>query len=343
MLRATQILILFVASVFLLACESQGTLTGEVFIVTESRENIKLALEKITLLKKKTFENYIENKSTRTSSLYFSYADSIARKIEIIDSLANNTEYAEYNEAPEILRETEEAEVGDKVIAYSSNGGPAIVNTQPFTDKDIRSIPYGTKGEVKKVKEVIEDIQHDYLVDFGETNVWVSGLWLVHSDMYHGAKRASEIGCRINELESELSDKVKSLYRSKSKSTYFEGIPSSKYVSKTGPSGKYTIKKVPVGSYYVLAKSKRKTRSGTERYYWVVPLNIKEGKNTLDLTNENTGIPMNVDYTLTKSERDEVRSIIDKSMVFTKWGSHPNNVSQRLQNVVRDNKNSSRQ
>jgi hypothetical protein len=286
-------------------------LTGEVFIVTEGRENIEMGLVNVKAIPADSAENYLQRRYSRAQQEVKDGASEVETLLDSLAKLSKNSllvpSYEEYTlDTPQ-----GSADVGDRVVVM------------PIGEIDLgggRKIKSNTTGILKSKLEY-----GFYEVDFGEFNGQVKRDRIISFSDFDEIKQRrggiEEKKEKIKEIEKIFGNELRKIERYVSRSYYYRDMPSPISSSETGSDGNYELTVEGGVPYYVVAQASRSVGDDEEQYYWMVKTTVEGGgEKELNLTNKNLGGVASKKYALSERTLSTVRRIWESSIVLAKEG-----------------------
>ncbi|MCS3698097.1 hypothetical protein [Salinibacter ruber] len=293
------------------ACQSEGKLTGEVFIVTEGRENIEMGLVDVKAIRADSVEKYLQRRYSRAQQEVKGGASGVETLLDSLAKLSKNSilipSYEEYTlDTPQ-----GSADVGDRVVVM------------PIGEIDLgrgRKIKSNTTGKLTSKLEY-----GFYEVDFGEFSGQVKKDRIISfSDFYEIKQRREGIEEKkekIKEIDKIFGDKLRKIERYVSRSYYYRDMPSPSSSSETGSDGKYELTVEGGVPYYLVARASRSVGDEEEQYNWMVKATVGGGEvKEVTLSNDNLGGVASKKYALSERTLSIVRRIWESSIGLAKEG-----------------------
>ena len=350
MSRAKLPLLSLLALLFILgACQSEGKLEGEVFIVTEGRENIEMGLVEVKAIEVSAFDGHLKERHSQSEKEVRLQAEKIA---SLLDSLSSTRKLFEKREAEyeEAQSEHREAEKMFRLLIrrYSSSAEPSEGDTvaadlgmkvelysEPNPMSDVRG--YMKDGEIGKVLSIDDNgVVTSYKIRTkGDVTGWTSSKTkMVESKQKHiryktekesalkesksKYKEASKIR---NEVSKDIYVRLDKIQKYRSKGYYFEDTPKAANSDETGSEGRYELTVTGGTPYYIVAQASRSVGDEGERYYWMVETTVSGGETKeVNLSNDNLGGLADRKYALNDRTLSTVRGVWESAISLAKEG-----------------------
>ncbi len=341
MSRDRLFLLPLLAVLFILgACQSEGKLTGEVFIVTEGRENIEMGLIDVRAIKQSKMENHLQKRYEAAKQRIKTYADSVStlldtladarREAEKLDTKRNRqlsrvsnlkAKFPNWNNVSsskkirqyQIDNMQDGPEVGEIVVSHSD--GSKIRAKAGATRDVIDRTDVGDTGRIVRAKSS----QDSYLVDFGETKGWVWSFELAGPEAYklisENKRSIAETNKLIESIEDKRQSKVDKMYELNTRiqkmygsmryclsgEFYFNELPDTEYSDRTNSRGRFEISVQGDEEYYLVARGDRSIDGGTEKYHWIVDAPV-DGGSQREVMLSNNNLEYLVEHGYTRSD-----------------------------------------
>ena len=289
------------------ACQSEGKLKGEVFIVTEGRENIEMGLVDVKAIEAESVEKHLQRRHERAQRRVRSQASDMAT---LLDSLSSLSAQLPEGTATEPLRsyaldETSRASAGEKVVAIPDAGEIVLRGTRKGT---VRL----TEPTIGNVVTRLGDDYIFYEVDFGGFSGQVNNGNLVRYDDFKSVSRARRI-------EERIKSEIDSISKIRGERYYWGGFPQEKESEETGSDGEYELTVEGGVPYYLVAQASRSLGEEEEKYYWMVKTTVEAGEEKeIHLSNDNLGGVAKKGYALSERSLSIVRGIWNSSISLAK-------------------------
>jgi len=302
------------------ACQSEGKLKGEVFIVTEGRENIEMGLVEVKAIEAESVEKHLQRRHERARRRVKSKASDMAT---LLDSLSSLSAQLSEGTATKPLRsyaldETSRVSAGEKVVAIPDAGEIVLRNTRKGTVR-LTEPTIGT---------VVTRLGEDYIfyeVDFGSFSGQVNNSNLIRHSDFESIRKSRRIEERIETeidfISKRLEKKIRFISKHRGEGYYWGGFPQEKDSDETGSDGEYELTVEGGVPYYLVAQASRSVGDEEEQYYWMVKTTVEGGEvKEINLSNDNLGGVANKKYALSKSKISTVRGIWEASVSLAKEG-----------------------
>lgn len=310
------LVLFFLLAAFLIlgACQSEGTLTGGVFVVTEDGSNVELGDLTVRAVRSSEMESHLQDKYRRA----LDEVEKIGiQKKPLLDSLEGTRSTLERRKQRlETLRSEYDA---------GGNDMPSPTETSKLyalPDALLWKTPFGeTVGMIEPGTE-LEPISKEetyYKVSYADKTGYVLYTSVLTEEHYDG-----QLGGALNRYSRTLR-KCKTLrdslrgpiaapdfaegeadgkapefrvalkvpkYRAKisrlsSYKYYFQGIPKPRDTSQTDSEGEFTLTLARGTPYYLLARSTRVVEGSSETHQWMVKTTLRSEKAEIILSNSN--------------------------------------------------------
>jgi hypothetical protein len=297
----SRLLLPLLAVLFILgACQSEGKLTGEVFIVTEGRENIEMGLVDVKAIEVESVEENLQRRYKRAQREVKTRVSQIGASLDSLDDLSVGSSGL-LSVDLYTLSMMGSADAGERVLALPEEGeidlGRGRQITEPTTGTLVSELDYGF-----------------YEVDFGGYSGQVKGSDLIRLSDYRNIRESKKI-------EERVEDKLSEVERYVSQSYYYRDLPSPLSTSETGSDGNFELTLEGGVPYYLVAKASRSVGDEEEQYYWMVKTTVDGGgEKELNLTNENLGGVAGKKYALSERNLSTVKEIWDSAVGLAKKG-----------------------
>ncbi|MCS4101481.1 hypothetical protein [Salinibacter ruber] len=312
MFRDRFFLLPLVAVFFVLgACQSEGKLTGEVFIVTEGRENIEMGLVDVKAIRADSVKNYLQGRYGRAQQEVKARASEVETLLDSLAKLSKNSLLVPSYEAYTLDTPQGSADVGDRVVAM------------PIGEIDLgrdRKLTSNTTGIL------ISKLEYGfYEINFGEYKGQVKRDRIISISDYNEIKErrkgVEEKKEKIKEIEKSFGNIFRRIERCVSRSYYYRDMPSPSSSSETGSDGNYELTVEGGVPYYLVARASRSVGDEEEQYYWMVKTTVGGGEvKEVNLSNDNLGGVVNKGYALNERTLSTVRRIWESSIGLAKEG-----------------------
>ena len=218
MFRDRFFLLPLVAVFFILgACQSEGKLTGEVFIVTEGRENIEMGLVDVKAIRADSVKNYLQGRYGRAQQEVKARASEIETLLDSLASLSLSDSGIQSVEAY-TLDSGRRASVGERVLTLPGEAGIDLGKTR----QGYVTLTEPTTGTVVSVKDF-----GFYEIDFGKFSGQVKGDKLMRMVDYRKITG-------ISDVEEKANDKFEDIKGVISQDYYYRDMLSPRSSSETG-------------------------------------------------------------------------------------------------------------
>ncbi|MCS3664509.1 molecular chaperone GrpE (heat shock protein) [Salinibacter ruber] len=344
----SRLLLPLLAVLFILgACQSEGKLTGEVFIVTEGRENIEMGLVEVKAFQSPNMDEYIRNRYDESKSRAKHTSKKVDNLLDSLRRLGNKFEsieskYDEVKERKETImakykrdlmsdkRPAGNASSGDKVAART----PVTLRERPkFSSDKTGGILSGDVAEVVSVEE--KSVNTFYKLKTEDGNIGWTGYIgdLMNYERFEDDIRSSKE--RVEDVKKDYMSAKKSMSNMEERAEtlferlesyrgqkfYFKALPSSDNSDETDSDGKYELTVEGGVSYYVVAHASRSTGVGEEQYFWMVETTVEGDKvKELNLANDKLGSLAEKKYALSERTLSTVKEIWDSAVGLAKKG-----------------------
>ncbi|WP_251980305.1 hypothetical protein [Salinibacter ruber] len=301
MSRGRFLLLPLLASVLILgACQSEGKLKGEVFIVTEGRENIVMGLVDVKAIEAESVEEHLQSRYKRAQREVKTRASEIGASLDSLDDLSVGSSGL-LSVDLYTLSMMGSADAGERVLALPKEGeidlGRGRQITEPTTGTLGSELDYGF-----------------YEVDFGGYSGQVKGSNLIRLSDYRNIQESKEIEDRVEKKLSEVERYI-------SQSYYYRDLPQPAVSDETGSDGNYELTVEGGVPYFLVAKASRSLGDEEEQYYWMVKTTVEGGEEKeVNLSNDNLGSVANKGYALSERTLSTVKGIWDSAVGLAKEG-----------------------
>ncbi len=346
----SRLLLPLLAVLFILgACQSEGKLTGEVFIVTEGRENIEMGLVDVKAYRASSLEGHLERRHEHSQEKVQLRAEKAATQLDSL-SLAQErlkereAEYeaaqSKYDEVSQEYRmslgsynTSPEATRGDRVAV---NIGERIILRDKTSPASVRTgyMSEGELGTVSDVKEAGINTHYEVESDDGEVG-WTplvsrfvepdEKLLALRKRTSERVERSRRLYRKAREVRSDISSRVEDTFEQiasyREQEHYFRNMPQPAVSDETGSDGNYELTVEGGVPYYLVAHTSRSVGDDEEQYYWMVKTTVEGGgEKELNLTNKNLGGVASKKYALSERTLSIVRRIWESSIGLAKEG-----------------------
>jgi molecular chaperone GrpE (heat shock protein) len=331
------------------ACQSEGTLTGEVFIVTEGRENIEMGLVDVKAISASSVKEHLEKRYGQSKEEVKLLGQEAAAQLDSLTLAQERLEQreAEYEEAQAKYDEVSQdyrmalgsynsspqARQGDRVAV---NLGERII-LRNKTSSASRRTGYMSEGELGAIESVKEaKINTFYKVRTNDGEVgwtpFTSRFTKVDEEIFSLKERMEERVGRlketyqskreeVNNISDRLEDTFAKIASYRGQRYFFKNLPQPTNSDETGSDGNYELSVEGGVPYYLTAQASRSIGDEEERYYWMVKTSVEAGaEKELNLTNDNLGGVANKKYALSERTLSIVRRIWESSIGLAKEG-----------------------
>jgi hypothetical protein len=271
------------------ACQSEGKLTGEVFIVTEGRENVEMGLVDVKAIEVESFEKHLQRRYERARRRVKSQASDMAT---LLDSLSSLSAQLSEGSATGPLRsyaldKTSRVSAGEKVVAIPDAEEIVLRGTRKGT---VRL----TEPTVGTAVNRLGDKYVFYKVDFGSFSGQVNNSNLIkYSDfrsVMRDRRKEKRIETEMDSISKMIVKKIEFISRIRSEGYYWGGFPQEKDSDETGSDGEYELTVEGGVPYYLVAQASRSVGDEEEQYYWMVKATVEGGEEKeVNLSNDNLG------------------------------------------------------
>ncbi|MCS4097471.1 hypothetical protein [Salinibacter ruber] len=301
----SRLLLPLLAVLFILgACQSEGKLTGEVFIVTEGGSNVELGDTEVRAVSSEEWKPYLREKRRRAKKVT---AKKVSRMTPLLDSLEDMESTLERRE--DELRQVRNryqplsdmrATYADEMPTPEEIKGLYTVETAKAKMK-----PYGDDlYDIRKEKKLnpIDKTKTYFEVKDGRTSYWIHGSDVITEKRYKSHKRSQrgiDKEMEVKEMNYEkIQRKCESVKREVENISeilldygvmeyYFKGMPDPEKSDRTNSEGKFELTLTQNKSYYLVAKGRRSVGEETERYHWMVETSLESESSQVMLSNSN--------------------------------------------------------
>lgn len=343
------LLSLFALLLILGACQSEGKIEGEVFIVTEGRENIEMGLVEVKAVKSSSMDEYLEERHKRSQKEVQMLAQKAAAQLDSL-SLAQErfrerkAEYeaaqARYDEVSQEYRRSlrsynpsPQAEQGDRLAL---NLGDRIILRKEPSRSSTRTgyMSEGELGTVLKVKEAEINTFYKVKADDGEVG-WTpfvsrfiepdEELISLRNRTREKVERSRRLYRKTRTVRSDIANRVEDTFGRiptyRGQRYYFEDMPLAVKSDETGSDGNYELTVEGGVPYYIVAQASRSVGDEEEQYYWMVKTSVSAGETKeVNLTNDNLGGVADKKYALDERTLSTVEVIWQSSISLAKKG-----------------------
>jgi len=306
-----------------LGCSDPAQISGQVFVVTEGRENIELGLVNVRAIPADAVDQHLDERYEKAREHVKELAaqvdpklDSIAHISRSIDSLQAKKrtltrKISSLNQKVEEAKSRLSEEASRRNHNFASGDEVAVRYDIPFrrgpstTEPEIRELSPGTIGVVQAKDDPF------YKVEIGDQEGWVLDLYLVNRSTYQKLEstqdqarpqiqeaeaRKEGVEKKLYEVKKKLADtarRARSLLSSietyRSQSFFFSDLPNPSDSAKTDADGKFQLKVDQGTPYYLAAHATRSIVDSEEEYYWLTRVEPSSDQNTVLLSNDNMG------------------------------------------------------
>jgi hypothetical protein len=302
------------------ACQSEGKLTGEVFIVTEGRENVEMGLVDVKAIEAESVEKHLQRRYKRARRRVKSQASDMAT---LLDSLSRLS--AQLSEATATgplrsyaLDETSRVSAGEKVVAIPDAEEIVLRGTRKGT---VRL----TEPTVGTAVNRLGDKYVFYKVDFGSFSGQVNNSNMVRYRDFQSVNRNRKIEERIETeidyMSTSIEEGISLISKIRVERYYWDGFPQEKDSDETGSDGEYELTVDGGVPYYLVAQASRSVGDEEEQYYWMVKATVEGGEEKeVNLSNDNLGGVANRKYALSERTFSVAREIWESTIRMAKQG-----------------------
>jgi len=350
MSRAKLPLLSLFALLFILgACQSEGKIEGEVFVVTEGRENIEMGLVEVKAIKASSLEEHLKERHSQSKGEVKSLAreaKSLLDSVSVAQQLYEKKK-AEYEEAQSEYEETvamyratlrsfnssPQASAGDRVaVALEKN---IKLRVKPnFSSAMVGYMSGGEMGTVLSVREKKVNTFYEIRTKDGNTG-WTGYtgkmvepkekvIYLKNKSKKVSNKRKEEYKETENEIEviSKVYNRVlDSMSKYRKQGHYYENMPQAAESDETGSDGNYELTVEAGVPYYLVATANRSVGGGEEHYYWMVKTTVESGETKeVNLSNNNLGGVADRKYALNERTVSKVKRVWESAVSLAKEG-----------------------
>jgi hypothetical protein len=344
------LLLLFALVVILGACQSEGKIEGEVFIVTEGRENIEMGLVGVKAIEASAFDGHLKERHSQSKEEVRSLAREAA---SLLDSLSvaqqlyeeRKAEYeraqAEYSDVAKEYRmklgsfnPSPQASKGDRV-AVALERKKIILRGKP--DFSSAEKGYMTSGDLGTVLDVVKDEMNTfYKIESEDSETgwtgYVGRLVEPDEDIIYSKReleervgKAKRLYKRVESVRSDISSRLEDTFGQiasyREQDYYYRDMPSAHSSSETGSDGNYELTVEGGVPYYIVAQASRSVGDEEEHYYWMVETTVERGETKeVNLSNDNLGGVANQGYALRERTLSTVRAIWGSAVSLAKEG-----------------------
>lgn len=351
MSRAKLPLLSLFALLFILgACQSEGKIEGEVFIVTDGRENIEMGLVEVKAIGASAFDGHLKKRHSQSKEEVRSSAREAA---SLLDSLSvaqqlyeeRKAKYertqAEYSDVAKEYRmklgsfnPSPEASKGDRV-AVALERKKIILRRKP--DFSSAEKGYMKSGDLGTVLSVVRDKINTFCKiesEDGETG-WTGyvGRFVEPDEEVIFSKRemeerlveAKRLYKRAESVRSDISSRLENTFGQiasyREQRYYYDNLPQPAKSDETGSDGNYELTVEGGVPYYLVARASRSVGDEEEQYYWMVKTIVAGGETKeLNLSNDNLGGVADKGYALNERTLSTVRAIWESAVSLAKEG-----------------------
>ena len=313
--------------VFLAGCSRSGTLEGEVFIVTQNRDNVEMGLVEVRAYEESELDAHLGDMLNVAETRVSEISD---KGGEWLDSLAAiSSDYWRLQSEIQALQESlasgapglnvptfySYAEIAspnfsDGASVVASRDDISIKSNPDYDAEEISSVIVGDKGTV------VDREGRYYKIQFADSRGWVNGTWLAPLEKYESwvalksrrQQQRTNLEARRREANNKLSsaktrfgdvtetrnaleDSLQSIIQEVtiySRESYYLGdLPETEVLDKTNASGRFELTLQRERPYYIVARADRPNVD--ESYHWIVDYTLRDEKGELLLSNDNRG------------------------------------------------------
>jgi len=349
MSRDKLLLPLLTALFVLGACQSGGKLKGEVFIVTEGRENIEMGLVEVKAIEASSMEKHLEKRHKQSKEKVKLRTQKAAAQLDSL-SLAQerfeeieaeykaaqakydevNQQYrmslGRYNTSPQALRGDRVAvKLGERIILRNKTSSASSRNGY---------MSGGELGTVLDVKSAEMNTFYKVESDDGEVG-WTpfvsrfvepdEELISLRNRIKEKVERSRRLYQKTREVRSDISNRVEYTFVQiasyREHRYYYENMPQEAESDETGSDGNYELTVEGGVPYYVVAQASRSVGDEEEQYHWMVKVTVEGGEvKEVNLSNDNLGGVADKKYALSERTLSTVRGIWEASISLAKEG-----------------------
>ncbi|WP_263819915.1 hypothetical protein [Salinibacter sp.] len=349
MSEAKLLLSLFALLFILGACQGEGKVEGEVFIVTEGRENVEMGLVDVKGIRTSVLDQHLEERHSRSkketqlrAEKFASLLDSLSVTQQVLEKRKDRYEKLKekYEEISAAYRATlrsfnpsPKASPGNKVAV--ALGKSVELKSEPnFSSAMAGYMSGGNIGKIlsvenKKVNTFLKIRTENgvvgytpYIGKFVELEEKVVRFKEKLSSKLEETKKKYELQKEISKGVLDNLDKTrKEIIRHRQQEFYFAGMPNPDVSDKTGSDGTYELTVEAGVSHYVVAEAERSIGDENERYYWMVETTVEGGETKeVNLSNDNLGGVADKKYALSERTLSTVRGIWQSAVSLAKEG-----------------------
>lgn len=319
--------ILFLA--LLTSCSPDAAkVEGEVFVVTEGRENIELGLVNVDAFRAETLEEHFQERhqTSRDSTLA-----KISTCATLLDTLARlggkrNQLKAELDSQREKLLQgreqggfpsLEEYLSRNRTTASQLSPGERVViavNGADFSRERGVERTYRALSAGEEVT-VVDKKGGQIKVETGEKEGWVYHRNLSKMNNYRKYRQVGRLQNDISALSSEMDSIeqnvtriIGQISRLRTQGFYLSSLPTPAESDKTGSDGQFEMS-LPSGTpHFLVAEASRSLNASKEVYRWTVPITPGDTQEII-LSNDNLGQLSKRDYILSESGLNNFSSV----------------------------------
>jgi len=287
------------ATLFFTGCSPKnGTVNGNIFIVTEGAQNIKLGLVTVYLLD----EQQVQTLVTTTTPIVEKRLTEIKNSFQPLEQELELKKAAIAETDPKYKEEqrlADEAETEGEFEPFISNGSRpqwTIYDAQALQKARQDYAKFGPNEyslESVEARQNLEKLTDDANDIFKRQKLWDKWrpIYLKH---FNESKRLSDELTQLNGRVEQLEDQIKTQkallkkWLSLNSAAYFENLPDSIPSAKTDADGNFSFSIPRKGRFALAAKAQRNAADNTEEYYWIVWVSLNgELEKKILLSNDN--------------------------------------------------------
>jgi hypothetical protein len=295
-----------VLAVFLVlgACQSEGKLKGEVFIVTEGGSNVELGDTEVKAISSEEWRLHLKEKYRRAKKVT---GKKVSRMSPLLDSLEDME--STLDRRGDELRQVQNRyqPLSDMRATYADDmpTPEEIKGLYTVETTKAKMKPYGDDLydiEKKKRLKPIDKTKTYFEVEDGRTSYWVHGSDVITEKRYRSHKISQKnidekLNIRKKKYEktrrkcSSTKEKVEkistNLLRYGSIGYYFQDLPNPEKSDRTNSEGKFEMTLTRNTPYQLVAEGRRSVGEETERYYWMAETSLESESSQVLLSNSN--------------------------------------------------------
>jgi predicted metal-dependent hydrolase len=268
--RAAVCCLLLAASLASVSCRRETEVRGSVFIVTRGADNQKLGLVVVSAIPADQIKRFVEEKKARVKAqLERLRKANEARGAEVA---AAQRAYDEAKKAVDDLTAQKEA-VSSRQSELNASSQP---NLDDLAEEDLSDSP-ALAAEVAKQRKVRLQIK-----------ALAQQAAKLSSQADAARTRLSSAERQLTSAKAEAAAETLKVLELVNEAALFEGIPEGAAKAVTDADGKFALKLPGPGKYALAARAERRVYDKTERYFWVVWVDVGgKGPDQVMLTNQN--------------------------------------------------------